>query len=279
MIPYLHRQNLRTDKREKTMKGHHRGERGAVSGVVLAVGALLVLAGGAGLWFFLSGDEPEEVDLESAAAVLSTTTTAASEDLPPASGDTADSGTDAGIDGTWTVDTSIGSFSFEDASSSFVGFRVAEELASIGATEAVGRTPDVSGTIEIEGTALVGASIEADFTAIVSNDDRRNSKIQGALETSQFPTATFVLAEPVDFGSIPGEGESISVTATGALTVHGISNTIEIPLQARLIDEVIVIVGSTEIVFEDYDVEAPSAVIVLSVEDHGIVELQLFFTR
>jgi polyisoprenoid-binding protein YceI len=243
------------------------------------VAALLVVAAGAGLWWFLSGDEPEAVDLDSAASVLSTTTTTAGENLPPAPDETDDPGSDAGADGTWTVDTSIGEFSFEDASSSFVGFRVAEELASIGATEAVGRTPEVSGTIEIEGTTLVSATIEADFTAIVSNDDRRDNKIQGALETDQFPTATFVLSEPADFGAIPGGDASVSVTAKGDLTVHGITNSIEIPLQAQLIDDVIVVIGSTEIVFADYDVEAPTAVIVLSVEDRGQIELQLFFTR
>ena len=134
-------------------------------------------------------------------------------------------------------------------------------------------------SIEIEGITLVGATIEADFTAIVSNDDRRDNKIQGALETSQFPTATFVLTEPADFGTIPDGAESVSVTATGDLTVHGITNSIEMPLEARLVDGVIVVIGSTEIVFADYDVEAPSAVIVLSVEDRGQIELQLFFTR
>ncbi|MGZ5384040.1 MAG: YceI family protein [Acidimicrobiia bacterium] len=261
------------------MQGHDRRERGAVSGVVLAVVAVAVVAVGAGLWWFLSGDEPDAVGLDSAASVLSTTTTAPSEDLPPASDGTDDPGTGAGVDGTWTVDTSIGSFSFEDASSSFVGFRVAEELASIGAAEAIGRTPQVTGTIEIEGTTLVGASIEADFTAMVSNDDRRDNKIQGALETNQFPTATFVLTEPVDLGKIPEKGESVSVTAKGDLTVHGVTNSIEIPLQAQVVDGVIVVVGSTDITFANYGVAAPSAVIVLSVEDHGQFELQLFFTR
>ncbi len=261
------------------MTGPKRPERGAVGGAVLAVVAVLVVAAGAGLWWFLSGDEPEAVDLDSAASVLSTTTTAGTEDLPLDSGATDDPGTGAGADGTWTVDTSVGTFSFEDASSSFVGFRVAEELASIGATEAIGRTPQVTGTIEIEGTTLVSAVVEADFTAIVSNDDRRDNKIQGALETGQFPTATFVLTEPADLGTIPASGESISVTVKGDLTVHGVTNAIEMPLQAQLIDDVIVVVGSTEIVFADYDVEAPTAVIVLSVEDRGQMELQLFFTR
>jgi polyisoprenoid-binding protein YceI len=264
---------------EMVMTGRTRTERGAVSGIALAVAAVVVVAVGAGLWWFLSGDEPGAVDLESAASVLSTTTAAGTNDLPPDSGTAGESATGAGADGTWTVDTSVGTFSFEDASSSFVGFRVAEELASIGATEAIGRTPVVAGTIEIEGTMLLSATIEADFTAIVSNDDRRDNKIQGALETSQYPTATFVLTQPVDLGTIPASGEAISVSATGDLTVHGITNAIEMPLQAQLIDDVIVVVGSTEIVFADYDVEAPSAVIVLSVEDRGQVELQLFFTR
>ncbi len=261
------------------MKEPKQRGRGAVSGAALAVAVVVVVAAGAGLWWFLSGDEPEAVDLDAAASVLSTTTTAPGEGLLPDPDLTDAPGADAGVDGTWTVDASIGEFSFEDASSSFVGFRVAEELASIGATEAVGRTPEVTGTIEIEGTTLVGATIEADFTAIVSNDDRRDNKIQGALETSQFPAATFVLTEPADFGTIPGEGESVSVTAKGDLTVHGITNSIEMPLEARLVDGVIVVIGSTEIVFADYDVAAPSAVIVLSVEDRGQIEMQLFFTR
>ncbi len=264
-----------------TLKDARLGEWGAISGPVLIAAAVVVLAAGAGLWFFLSGDEPEEVNLESAAAVVSTTTTAAtpSEDLPPASSETEGPPPDAGIDGTWKVDTSIGSFSFEDATSSFAGFRVAEELASIGATEAVGRTPVVGGTIEIEGTTLVSAFIEADFTAIVSNDSRRDSRIQAALDTDEFPTATFALTEPVDFETVPASGESISVTAFGDLTVHGVTNPVEMPLEAQLVDDVIVVVGSSEIVFADYDVEPPSAVIVLSVEDRGQIELQLFFTR
>ena len=38
-------------------------------------------------------------------------------------------------------------------------------------------------------------------------------------------------------------------------------------------------VGATEVVFADYDVSVPEVPIVLSAEDHGTVELQLFFTR
>ena len=55
----------------------------------------------------------------------------------------------AATDGVWTVDTSIGTFDgsclSEVCSSTFAGFRINEELASIGAKTVVGRTPGVSG--------------------------------------------------------------------------------------------------------------------------------------
>jgi len=47
---------------------------------------------------------------------------------------------------TWAVDTTVGEFSYEDSTGTFVGFRVDEELSGLGSTTAVGRTPDVSGT-------------------------------------------------------------------------------------------------------------------------------------
>jgi hypothetical protein len=40
-----------------------------------------------------------------------------------------------------------------------------------------------------------------------------------------------------------------------------------------------VVVGSLEIQFADYNIEGPESGLVLSVEDHGIIELQLVFER
>jgi hypothetical protein len=54
---------------------------------------------------------------------------------------------------------------------------------------------------------------------------------------------------------------------------------VTIPLQAQLVDSTIVVVGSLDIDFADYGVEVPTARIVVSAEDHGPLELQLFFTK
>ncbi|MDE0603975.1 MAG: hypothetical protein OXI18_06170 [bacterium] len=88
-----------------------------------------------------------------------------------------------------------------------------------------------------------------------------------------------VLLEPIDLGDDPGSGGPINTTAVGELTIKDITRTVEIQLEAQLVDYTVVVVGSTEVVFADYDVTVPRVPIVLSAEDHGIVEIQLFFTR
>jgi polyisoprenoid-binding protein YceI len=176
------------------------------------------------------------------------------------------------------VNTSLGSFS--DFSSSFVGYRVQEELASIGGNTAVGRTPDVSGTVTIEGMTVTAAEITADLSTLKSDDDRRDSQLhRQALETDRFPTATFSLTEPIELPAAAAQGEGVDVSATGDLTLRGVTKSVQIPLQARLETERVVLIGSLDITFADYGIEKPSSFMVLSVDDHGILELQLLLTE
>lgn len=181
--------------------------------------------------------------------------------------------------GTWTVDTSVGEFSFEDSTGTFVGFRVEEELSSIGSTTAVGRTPTVTGEIMFDGTTLSAATIEADMTAISTNESRRDDNVQSAMETDQFPTATFVLTQPIDLSDAVNTGVATRIEATGDLTIHGVTTPVTLPLDAQLVDGTIVVVGSLDIALSTYGVEAPTAPIVVSVSDQAVVEFQLFFAQ
>ena len=123
-------------------------------------------------------------------------------------------------------------------------------------------------------------TIEADLTALASDDQRRDGQLrQRGIQTNQFPTATFKLTSPIDLGSVPADGQEISVTAKGQLTLHGVTKDVEIPLKAKLSGDVIAVTGSLPIVFADYGVEAPTSFVVVSIEDHGEMELQLFFTK
>lgn len=279
-----------------------------IGGGLVALGVIAFIA--FAVWF-LQDDAPDEVALDSAAAQVATgadtteptddaadttdasTGTTEATETTDAGSDTTDATatTEGGADtteapaaggdlsGSWSVDTSIGEFSYEDSTGTFVGFRVQEELSSIGSTTAVGRTPAVSGTLVIDGSTISEVSIEADMTAITTNDSRRDDRVQGALNTSENPTATFVLTEPIELDDAALAGEPMSLDAVGDLTINGVTQSVTFPLQAQLVENTIVVVGSLDITFADYDVEVPSAPIVVSAEDNGPIELQLFFTR
>ena len=183
----------------------------------------------------------------------------------------------AGIDGTWTLTTEIGDF--EEFSSSWVGFRVAEVLERIGETEAVGRTPDVSGALTVTGSTIESALIEADLTTIQSDRSRRDPAIQRALNTGEFPTATFESSGPVDLEAVPVEGEPFETSVPGTLTINGVSQDVSLDMTGQRVGEVVVVVGTLPVDFTSFDVTMPTAPVVVSVEDAGDLEWQLFFER
>ena len=243
----------------------------------LSIAAVFIAGVAFGLIYFFGGTEPAEVDLD--ATVNAVTATTAGDSSAATATSTPTSSVVDDVSGDWAVDTTTGTFSFEDATATFAGFRVEEELASIGATTAVGRSPEVSGAVTIDGTSITSAEFAVDLTAIVSDEGRRENAIREALNTSQNPTATFVLTEPIDFGEVPAEGVTVSATAIGDLTINGVTRTVEIPLEAQVTGDSILIVGSASVVFADYEIETPSAPVVLSVADEGTIELQLWLVR
>lgn len=225
---------------------------------------LITLAGG-GYWYLFGGSDPAEVALRS-----------------PSPGETSDGGGtgsfDGSFEGTWTVDTDSGSF--EDFTSTFAGYRIEEELAGIGANTAVGRTPEVGGTLRIEATTITEVSIEIDLTTLTSDEDRRDDALQTrGLETGTFPTATFELTQPIEVAETPAEGEVIEIDAIGELTLHGVTREVAIPVQGRWTDDRIEVVSSFEIALADYDIERPTGFSVLSIGDTGTVELNLLFEK
>jgi polyisoprenoid-binding protein YceI len=90
------------------------------------------------------------------------------------------------------------------------------------------------------------------------------------MEVDTYPTATFTLTDPIE-AAVPADGEVQTVQATGELTMHGVTQTVEVPLQAALSGDGVQVSGSIPITFSDYGVTAPSLGFV-EVEDQGTVE-------
>ena len=249
--------------------------------VALAIAVPVLLAGFGLWWFVLRHDSPAAVDLDQALAGIESTPTTPAPAATAAAGEstaatTATTAATSAADGTWRVDRSITN---AQGTGSFTGFRIGEVLVSVGSATAVGRTTSVEGSLAVSGPTVTSAQITADLTDITTNDSRRDDAVQRALATSRFPNATFVLTKAIDVGSVPAEGQRITVPATGDLTIRGVTKSVTIELQAQIQGDVLVVVGSAPVVLADYGVTAPSSPIVASVEREGTFEFQLYFRR
>ena len=88
------------------------GSRRRTLGIIVGVAVLVVAAAGfAGWWFLIRDDAPPEADIETAGETLD---------------EQAGADASGGIEGDWTVDTSVGSF--DDFSGTWAGYRFDEEL-------------------------------------------------------------------------------------------------------------------------------------------------------
>lgn len=242
--------------------------------LLIAIVAVLGLGVAVMVWW-MGGDEPDAVDAGRAIDQERTPDTDAEgedadePDTPPTASDD--------LTGTWVVDTSR-PFDRAQGLGTFVGYRVEEELANIGANIAIGRSPDVDGRVVFDGTRIVEAEVTADLTRLESDDNRRDNRVASML--GEGASARFVLDDTIDPAEVPRVGEVIELTASGRLAIGEVERDIDVDLQAVIGEGGgLVVTGSTVILLDDFDVEVPSAGIVLSSSDEATLEWQLFLRR
>ena len=226
-----------------------------LAGGGIAVAAVAVAA----FWYFvLRSEEPPPVSLEAAAPAASG---------QPASGD--DRGSD--LSGLWTIASGSGSFA---------GYRVNENLVTFGAKTAVGRTQGVQGTLRYDGRAISDVQVTADLTGLKSDQSLRDDTLKmQAIQSCQFPTATFALTSPITLDGSATGGGAVSKTVDGNLTLHGVTRPVSIDVKGKFQNGQAIIVGSTDINFSDYSIRQPQSFLVVSLDDHGTMEFQLTFTK
>ena len=184
-----------------------------------------------------------------------------SEDVPPPSL--------AELAGEWVL---------SERGDSFVGYRIDEELANIGAATAVGRTGQIEASLSFDGAAVTAVEIVADLRTLRSDQSFRDGALrERGLESDTYPFATFRLTEPIVIERLPVDGDTLSATVAGTLELHGVTNAVQIVLEGQYVDGLVVVSGSTEIVLTDYEIEAPTGFRVLSIEESGQMEFQVVF--
>ena len=168
-----------------------------------------------------------------------------------------------------------------DASSSQASYHAHEQLVGKRLpTEAVGTSPGVSGTLLLGADGSIAAdqsTITVDLTKLKSDESRRDNFVKtDTLQTSKFPTATFVahavqgLATP-----LPTTGQA-TFQLLGDLTVHGVTKPVTWQVTAQFADTSISGSATTSVNITDFGMTPPKAGPVLSIED--ALGLELAFT-
>ena len=144
-------------------------------------------------------------------------------------------------------------------------------------TTAVGRTNQVTGTLTIAGTQVTTTEFVIDVASITSDESRRDGQFRGRIMSAdEFPTASFVLTQPIELGAEPGEGVEVATTATGDLTLRGVTQSVTFDVVAKQANGLIGVQGSIPVLFADYSIANPSFG-GISTEDNGLVEFVLVF--
>ncbi|MFM7488783.1 MAG: YceI family protein [Actinomycetota bacterium] len=235
----------------------------AVRLVVLALVAVAVVYGAILLWTKVINKPEDELSTDDlSAALVEPTVTAVTTGATGATDTVAE-----GVSGVWVA-----------TSESTLGYRVKEVLGGVD-TEGVGRTSAVDGSITIDGTVVVEGGFSVEVGSIKSDSSRRDGQFTGRImDAATFPTASFVITQPIDFGSIPTDGQQITVDATGDLTLRGSTKTVTFPLTAEYSNGRVGVFGNIPIVFAEYGIPNPSNQFVTTGDD-GLLEFVLVFER
>jgi polyisoprenoid-binding protein YceI len=210
--------------------------------VASAIALVVVIAGVGGYLYFFSGLRSTPDSLVLSPSVAGTSTPLAS------------------LSGHWQLVRS---------QSTQAGYRVNEQFAEQALMhEAVARTSDVTGEVTVGGSGdslsaselrvTVGLTNLRSVDTVAGRDvTQRDSVVQRALQTSQYPEAIFEAA-PLALPKALGLGSTVEFDAPGRLTVHGVSRDVPLHMQGRLDGATFEMAGSTKVNMTDYGVEPPS---------------------
>lgn len=160
-------------------------------------------------------------------------------------------------------------------------YRIREQLVGLDLpNDAIGETNGVTGVIatDAKGNVIAGESkFTIDVSTLKSDKDRRDGFVRGrVLQTTQFPTVTFVPTSVRGFNAPVPKSGSKSFDLLGDLTVRGTTRPTVWKVTAQFRPTGVTGSAHTAFTFKDFDIQQPRVPVVLSVAD--TIKLELDFS-
>jgi polyisoprenoid-binding protein YceI len=151
---------------------------------------------------------------------------------------------------------------------------------AIGNQEVVGSTQEVEGELELRlddpQNALVAGNFTVNLPSLTTTQEQRDEWIRdNALESNQYPLATFVATAIQGAPASYTAGEEVSFQLLGDLTVREITLPVTFDVTAALEGETLTGVATTAMQLTDFGFEPPSFAGTLTVANDFIIRIEL----
>ncbi len=156
-----------------------------------------------------------------------------------------------------------------------------ETLARIGLpSTAKGATSAIEGQFHLtEDEFTLDASqlsqFTVDLTTIKSNEGMRDNRVQGALETGTFPTATFTVTSVSGVDSSLPDADEHSFQITGMLDLHGVQKEVTWDVKARRDGNLMTALATVNFRYEDFNIPVLNIGGFVSVEEDVTLQVQI----
>ena len=168
------------------------------------------------------------------------------------------------LDGEWSV-----------GSGSLAGFRVKETAVGV-SNYVVGRTSAVTGTLTVSDDQVNSATFHINLTDVTVNG-KAEPQFQRSLGTAEHPNAVFTLTKSMALGPGFVSGGTATVSATGDLSMNGVSRLVTFTVTSRRSGNEVEVSGSVPIQFSEWAIQGPAGAGFLgSLANNGVAEFLLY---
>jgi polyisoprenoid-binding protein YceI len=159
-------------------------------------------------------------------------------------------------------------------------YKVREQLADIAfPSDAIGKTNQVSGSIFLKPDGTIDSSVSkitVDLSSLQSDRRQRDNFLRrNVLQTDQYPQAIFVPRQVTGLPWPLPQSGAVSFQLTGDLTIRNVTKPVTWEVSGQIQGDQATGTATTTFTFEDFNLTQPRVPVVLSVEDHITLELDL----
>jgi polyisoprenoid-binding protein YceI len=142
--------------------------------------------------------------------------------------------------------------------------------------DAIGTTHSVTGSFQIQtgsSPLVTGMKITVDLRTLQSDSSMRDGHVQDALDTTDYPYATFVSVSTQGLPASYTNGQTVSFKLIGNLTMHGKTNAETFAVQGKVVGNTITGTASSTIYMTDFGIQPPDLANIAIVQNKVVISL------